>query len=576
MITSNIKIRAFNTVRVLNYLLLFLFICTRLQAQNLDFGNTSVSLSVDNVPLQKVLSDLELQIRYRFAFNSELIASQKNITVDVRDMKLDSVLNQIFYKTSITYSIIGNQIVLQETENPTRVTISGYVRDSLTGETLPQAILYLPEKQMAAYTNNYGYFSITVSKPDIVNVMISYIGFRDVHTAVTAMKNTTVNFYLSENRTEINPVVIKRTQPDDNVKKVAPGKTDISMERVRTMPAIGGNGDILSTIQMMPGVLSGLDGRPGYFIRGGNTDQNLVQLDEATLYNPVHLLGMVSIFNSSAIKSAYLLKAGFPASFGDHLSSVLDITMREGNSRDFEGDFQIGTITSGITLAGPLITNKGSFFISARRSAIDLILKPFEISNYYSDYRFYDVNAKFNYQVTKRDRVYLSFYQGRDKTSYSTDSSITNTIRYGLHYGNQAFVLRWNHLFSQKLFANTSVVYNNYFHDVTAKLQIYAAQLYSGIRDINYKTDFYFYPSGKHKISAGINYLFQTQYPSAVTNIEYGSDSSLIDPSQIPKKYTRRIAAYFGDEFRISPAFSLYLGARVPVYITSEHKLCPV
>ncbi|HEX2394308.1 MAG TPA: secretin and TonB N-terminal domain-containing protein, partial [Bacteroidales bacterium] len=531
-------------------------------------NNTRVSLSVNNVPLQRVLSDLELQIPFRFAFNSELIARQKNITLDVRNMKLDTVLNQILNQTSINYSIIGNQIVLQEVANPLRVTISGYVLDSITGEALPQAILYLPEKQMAAYANNYGFYSITLSRSDTIDLMISYIGFSGVHTTLAAMKNTSVNFYLSEKKTEINTIIIKKAQPDDNVKKVPPGKTDISMERVKTMPSIGGNGDILSTIQMMPGVLSGLDGRPGYFIRGGNTDQNLVQLDEATLYNPVHLLGMVSIFNSSAIKSAYLLKAGFPASFGDHLSSVLDITMREGNSQNFEGDFQIGTVTGGLTLTGPIMNNKGSFFISARRSTIDLILRPFEISNYYSDYNFYDVNAKLNFLVTKSDRVYLSFYQGRDNTAYSTDSSWVKTIRYGLHYGNQAAVLRWNHLFSQKLFANTSVVYNRYFHDVTARQRIYAAQLYSGIVDINYKTDFYFYPSEKHKISAGLNYLFQTQYPSAVTDIEYGSDSSLINPSQIPEKYARRFAAYFGDEFRISPVFSLYLGARMPVYIT--------
>jgi hypothetical protein len=535
-----------------------------------DLSQAKISISLKNSPLQEVFSAIERQVPYRFAYNSDLITKQKYITLDIRNLPLDSVLNRVLNGTSLSYKLIGNQIILQEIKSNARITISGYVLDSLSGEALPQAVLYIPDEKISTYTNNYGFYSITLNKPENTDIAVSYIGFRGIRQSVIAAGNTTLNFYLSESKTEIHPIVIKKNNPDDNIKKEGPGKTDISIDRLKAMTSIGGNGDILSTIQMMPGVLAGLDGRPGYFIRGGNTDQNLVQVDEATLYNPVHLLGLVSIFNSSAIKSAYLMKAGFPASFGDHLSSVLDITMREGNFKEFEGDIQIGSVMSGLTLAGPVKVNRGSFFLSARKSTIDLIFKPFNIENYYSDYSFYDINAKINFRISSKDRLYLSFYKGRDKTSYIRDSMAFNPIHYGLHYGNQAAVLRWNHLFSQKLFVNTSVVYNRYFHEVTAREKIYAAQLYSGIRDVNVKTDIYFYPAINHKISAGINYLYQTQYPSSVTDIEYDGDSSLIKPSQIPEKHARRLAAYFGDEFRIGSKYVLYAGARVPAYFTNQ------
>ncbi|HLO60151.1 MAG TPA: carboxypeptidase-like regulatory domain-containing protein [Bacteroidales bacterium] len=574
MRSLRVKNTGFKTTARSCLVLLFYFIVTIIMSpaytQEPGLGHPTVTLSVNNAALSTVLSELERQIPYRFAFNSDLIKEQKPITIDTRDQDLDAVLSEILNPLSLTYTLIGNQIVIQKAVQPGRITISGYVMDSLTGESLPQAVLYIPEQQISTYTNNYGFYSITLNKPAHFNIAVSYLGFRGAHKSIAALSSATQNFYLSESRTEIQSVVIKKDNPDDNIKKVSPGKTDVSLERLKNVASFGGNGDILGSIQMLPGVLAGLDGRPGYFIRGGNTDQNLIQLDEATLYNPVHLLGLVSIFNSSALKSAYLLKAGFPASFGDHLSSVLDITMREGNSQEFEGDLQLGSVISGVTLSGPVIKNKGSFFVSARKSTIDLLFKPLDIPDYFSDYTFYDINAKLNFNAGKKDRVYLSFYQGRDKTAYSRDSSLQNPISYGLNYGNQAAVLRWNHLFSSRLFMNTSFIFNRYFHEVNAREEIYAARLYSGIRDLNYKTDFYYYPTLRHKISAGINYLYQTQYPSSVTDIEYDADSSGINPDQIPRKYARRVAVYFGDEFRISRMFILYAGARVPAYFTNE------
>jgi hypothetical protein len=539
-----------------------------LQAQDNKLSGVAVTLQVRDMPLPDVLTLIQQQIPYKFAYNTELIAGQKNINLDVQRIPLDETMQLVLKGTSIGYRIIDNQIVLQEQPRPVMITISGYIKDSLTGETLPQAIIYLPENKLYTYSNNYGFFSVTQNKTDSLNIIISYVGYSKLKKKLTGTGNSTMNFYLSENKTQLSSAVIKRNNPDDNIKKDLPGKTNISMEMVKGMPSINGTGDILSTIQMMPGVMSGLDGRPGYFIRGGNTDQNLVQLDDATLYNPNHLLGLVGIFNSSAIKNAYLLKAGFPASFGDHLSSVLDVTMKDGNNQQFEGDLQLGSLTAAMTLSGPVVKDMASFFITARRSTIDIFTEPLKMSNYYSNYKFYDINAKFNVRISQNDHLYLSFYQGMDNSSYTKDSAQRYGINYRLNYGNQAFALRWNHLFSQKIFSNTSVIYNDYYHDVTASQKPYYAELYSGIRDFVIKSDFSFYPSMNHKISAGINYLYQTLFPSSILDRSVASDSSMsIIPSEIPRKYSNRIAIYFGDEFWLTPKFNLYAGARVPLFI---------
>ena len=307
-------------------------------AQDKIISNSHVSLSVYDVPFHSVLVNIEQQIPYKFAFSTELITRQRNITLNVQNKPLDEVLLLVLKGTNISYSIIDNQIVLEEVLVPTSFTISGYIRDSVSGESLPGAIIYLPEKKTGTYSNKYGFYSITQNKVDSIHLIISYAGYNKISLNVNFKHNSSLNFYLSENKFQLNSIVITRNHPDDNLKKNQLGRTDFSMEMVKAVPSVDGHGDIINTIQMMPGVMAGLDGRPGYFIRGGNTDQNLVQLDEATLYNPNHLLGLVSIFNSSAIKSAYLLKAGFPASFGDHLSSVLDVTMKEGNDEQFGGD----------------------------------------------------------------------------------------------------------------------------------------------------------------------------------------------------------------------------------------------
>jgi hypothetical protein len=239
--------------------------------------------------------------------------------------------------------------------------------------------------------------------------------------------------------------------------------------------------------------------------------------------------------------------------------------MRDGNNQQLEGDFQAGAVSSSFTLSGPVLSGNSSFFIAARRSTIDLLLKPMTLTNYYRNYYFYDLNGKINFRVSPKDRLYLSFYQGRDNSSFLRDSTTNNAIGYEDNYGNQASTLRWNHIFSQKIFSNIALIYNNYYQSVTATQKKYYAQLYSGIRDIDIKADISFYPDKKQKISAGANYLYQTLYPAVVSNRKTSTNSiEPLNPSEIPKKNANRIAVYFSDEIWLTPKFSAYLGARIP------------
>lgn len=544
--------------------------------QDTGTGSPLVTIHVNNKSLRDVLFLLEQQIPYKFAYNTELVALQKNISIRAENKPLDELFPLILKRTNISYSVIDNQIILNELESSGPVNISGYVRDSISGEALPGAIIYLPKEKTGTYTNDYGFFSIPHFKADTVDLLVSYIGFKPETRKIKAHYNTETIISLAENKTELKEVLITDKQDDDNIRKYRSGEYMIPMGKVNAMAGIVGKGDLLYSLPMYPGILAGMDGRPGYFVRGGNTDQNLILLDEATIYNPGHLLGLAGIFNSSAVKSARLLKSGFPASYGDHLSSVLDVTMKEGNNQYFSSDLEAGTVTSGLTLSGPVIRGKASFLVSARRSTMDLLWKPFQISDYFSNYHFYDVNLKFNIAFSTKDRFYASFYRGRDYSSYSRDTISGTDINYRLNYGNQALTFRWNHVFSPRLFTNTSISYTRYFHEVHAKQQDYYAELNSGIRDMEFKTDIGFYPGPAHRISAGLNFLFQTLYPSSATGklLKSGTET-LISPPGVDPKYSNRFAAYAGDEIMLGSQVSAYLGIRLPFFHSGSTYIQP-
>jgi hypothetical protein len=538
-------------------------------AQEKKITEVRVSLSVKDRPLSEVLSLIESQTTYTFAYGTEIVREQRKISLEVSNMPLTELLGLLLNQTGLTYDIIGNQIVLHKMERPARITISGYVKDAGTGELLIGASIFMPGIQTGGFSNNYGFFSVTIPPSDSADMEISYVGYKTQYSRVSAHDNLSLSIGLAYNqqRERINSLIITNDKRAENVQKNQPALIDIASDMIVSAPSLNGSGDVVSSVEMLPGVQSGLDGTPGYCVRGGSTGQNLILLDEATLYNPSHVFGLVSIFNPPTVKNVSLMKGGFPAAYGDHVSSVLDIALKDGSKQQYGGVVQLGSVSSGITLYGPLQKDRSSFLVAARRSAIDFLLRPILAKHYLSNYYFYDINAKMDFQLSEKDRLYMSFYTGRDNNNYMADSTDTPGIDYTMHFGNTALSLRWNHVYSGKLFSNTSVVYNHYHQFLSVTHQDYFAQLYSGIRDINAKTDFTYYPSPAHKISAGINYLYQTLFPASVSEkVDPGSDSLNIDPGTIPKQNAARLAVYASDDIKLGRRVKLYIGVRAPAY----------
>ena len=555
---------------------IFLIICLFIKngtigAQGKDPSEISISLDVNNVPIYKILQLIEQQTTYKFAYKTDLITGQKTRSFKVHEMPLNELLSQVFSGTNIGFSLIDNQIVLQEIYPPKTITISGFVRDSVSGESLTGALVYIPSLNSGTYSNSYSFYSISLNETDSLEIIVYYLGYKEVRTKLNVRKDFTANFTMLQSDSRLEQVIITRDKKDDNLKIYHPGRTEIPSELIKIVPSLVSNGDLINSVQMLPGIIAGVDGTPGYFVRGGNSDQNMVLLDEATLYNPSHLFGLVSIFNSSAINSSTFYKGAFPANYGGHLSSVLDVKMLDGNKQQISGEVQAGTISSGFTLSGPIRVGKSSFLLSARRSTIDLLLRPLNIQNYYSDYYFYDINSKLNFQLSNKDRIFLSLYAGKDNSSYSSSATLNGGINYGINFGNQAMTFRWNHLFSPRLFSNTSLIYNNYYQSLNAIQSQYFANMYSGFRDVNVKSDLYYYPNPVHKINAGISYLYQTQIPAFVSDkiITNGSLIKII-PSNLPEKFTNLTAAYLSDDIILNQKFNIYAGVRIPVFYNDD------
>src|SRR5436190_7833659 len=313
-----------------------------------------------------------------------------------------------------------------------KVTLNGYVRDSLSGELIIGATITINGQGKGVTSNQYGFYSITLDS-GAYNISISHVSYAQKTIEFNFDADKTFNFDLlprSALNTEV--VVYANRRRDANVKNAEMGKIDLSIERIKNIPAFMGEVDILKAIQLLPGVRNAGEGNAGFYVRGGGPDQNLIMLDDAVVYNTGHLFGFFSIFNSDAIKNVSLIKGGMPAQYGGRLSSVLDVSMKDGNINKFQMEGGIGTIASRFSIQGPLVKNKASYIISARRTYIDVIAKPFisKESNFYgSGYYFYDLNAKVNYKFSEKDRIYLSGYFGRDVFDFAnTDRDFKTNI----------------------------------------------------------------------------------------------------------------------------------------------------
>jgi len=443
-----------------------------------------------------------------------------------------------------------------------RVTLNGYLKDSLTGETLIGANLQVVGQGKGVQSNQYGFYSISLEK-GVYRLLVSFIGYQTADVTIDLTKDIQQNILLLPNAAVINNVTVVGRRRENNVKTAQMGKIELSMSTAKALPAFLGEVDPLKTLQLLPGVRNAGEGNAGFYVRGGGPDQNLILLDDAVVYNTGHLFGFFSIFNADAIKNVTLIKGGMPAQYGGRLSSVVDVAMKEGNNNKTQIDAGIGLIASRFSIQGPLKKNKASYILSARRTYVDILAKPFikkESEFYGSGYYFYDLNAKMNYRFSEKDVLYLSGYFGRDKFTFNNSKRSFSTT---IPWGNSTATLRWNHVFNKKLFANTTAVYNDYKFELAGRQNDFNINLSSGIRDLNLKTDFDFYPVPEHKLKFGIQYTHHTFRPNILSGSQ---DSVIFEPNNASRKLANEYAAYIQDDWELSDKIKVNAGLRYSVF----------
>lgn len=427
-------------------------------------------------------------------------------------------------------------------------TLSGHIKDLDNGEELIGATVYVMETKSGTATNAYGFFSLTLPKGDYT-IRFGYVGYKEVTEKVKLDGNTKRTIKLKYNSEELDEVVVKAEGLDRNVTAAEMSTTKLDIKQIKSVPVLFGEQDVLKTVQLMPGVKSAGEGNSGFHVRGGSADQNLILLDNAPVYNASHLLGFFSVFNSDAIKNAKLYKGGMPADYGGRLSSALDIKMKEGNSQRFAASGGIGTISSRLTVEGPLIKDKSSFLMSGRRTYADVFLKfsnDSTISN--NQLYFYDFNGKANYWLNDNNRLFISGYFGRDKFVFQE--------AFGIDWGNQTLSARWNHVFNNKLFMNITGVYSNYDYAINIDIADEFLEIGSGIEDYMVKTDMQYFLSPQSQLHFGGSGTYHQFNPG------YLDSDGMIQSLKLDKKFVFESNAYVSNEHKLSARLNATYGLR--------------
>lgn len=439
-----------------------------------------------------------------------------------------------------------------------KFTVNGYIRDSSTGESVIGASITIIGKEKAVASNQYGFYSITLDE-GTYELSVAHVSYLTQTASVSLSQNRTLDFHLPSKTAAMSEVVVYSRRKDANVRNAQMGKIDLSISQIKNIPAFLGEVDILKAIQLLPGIRNAGEGNAGFYVRGGGPDQNLIMLDDAVVYNTGHLFGFFSIFNPDAIKNTSLIKGGMPAQYGGRLSSVLDVTMKDGNMNELQGEGGIGLIASRFSLQGPIEKDKASFIVSARRTYIDALVKPFikKSSDFYgSGYYFYDLNAKVNYRFNEKNRLYASGYFGKDVFDFNNASRSFNAK---IPWGNATATLRWNHVFGPRLFANTTLVYNDYKFRFSAAQESFEVSLASGIKDATAKVDFDYYPSPQHKLKFGALSTYHKFTPNVFSGRQ---DSTVFSPVTEGNKYAVENAVYIQDDWDLSDKIKMNYGLR--------------
>ncbi|GAL72261.1 TonB-dependent receptor plug precursor [Jejuia pallidilutea] len=432
-----------------------------------------------------------------------------------------------------------------------KFAISGTVTDASNGETLFGASVFLEGTTSGAITNEYGFYSITAEAGDY-NLIVSYVGYATVSKKISLNSNQKIDFEISEASTELDEVLVIAEESERlNIKSPQMSVSKLKLETIKNMPVVLGEVDIIKSIQLLPGVTSGAEGSAGFNVRGGAADQNLVLLDEAIIYNTSHLFGFFSVFNADAIKDVKLYKGGIPARFGGRVSSVLDVRQKDGNSKNFELNGGIGLISSRLSAEGPLFNDKGSFLVAGRGSYAHLFL---QASGEENAAYFYDLNLKTNYNIDKNNKLYLSGYFGRDEFNFGAN--------FNSGYGNTSGNLRWNHIFSDRVFSNLSFIYSDY--DYVLDFKSFDFDWISEITNYNIKYDLSYYQSDRLQLDFGLNAIYYDFNPGEINPT---SPNSSINPLVLDQKRAFENGLYASAEYEVSDKLTATIGLRYSYFI---------
>jgi hypothetical protein len=580
----------------MRYFLVFILL-TMWLAVSAQQTNQRISISIPASSLDGALKLLEQESHIPISYE---LTRVKGIQVKARVYKnvpLHTILKELLEGTQLDYKEKGGNILI--TQRPRAVkTLSGFIEDAASGEKLIGVSLTALQQETGTTTNNYGFYSITVPG-DSLYILISYTGYQRLDTVISLHGNTHINFKLQTAGKQLEAVTVSSARTARIQQTSQMSSINLPVAQVRSMPRLLGEPDLMKTLQMLPGVKQGTEGTSALLVRGGTPDQNLILLDGAPLYNPMHLLGILSTFNTSVLKDVTLYKGAFPARYGGRLSSVVDISTKDGNMNEVHGDFSVGLLSTQLTLEGPIKKGKTSFVVSGRRSYPDLIIGPLAKNQPDGPEKlrvfFYDLNAKLHHQFSDKDKLYLSLYTGADKLrileryTSKTDPPTDNYSISDMHirWGNITGTLRWNHLFSPKLFANTMLIgssykfttgfnstdkYDNEINTTTLKLN-------SGIRDFGMKTDLDYRPSPMHSIKMGGAYMFRTFTPGTVRMKQTSGNAVTLDSMNNNRRINgSETDLYAEDDWEITRRLKLNAGLHWSAFIVQGrfyHSLQP-
>jgi outer membrane receptor for ferrienterochelin and colicin len=500
-----------------------------------------VSLEREELSLGEVLQAVEQELGVTFSFEPSVVPLQSRVTGLRSGMTCRELFQRAFDQNGIRCRLYGDVVILSKQR---KFTVSGFVENRETGERLIGANLTLANTRTGTISNNYGFFSLAVPEGRRV-IEVSYVGFQKASVEMEINGDTTLLIQLVPGM-EIGEVVIRSGVVREELNTSAISASRISVGALETLPSLLGETDVMKMMEYLPGVQLGSEASTGIVVRGGSPEQNLILLDGVPIYNSNHAFGLFSVFNSDAIKNLTLIKGGFPARYGGRLSSVIDVRMKEGDSREMHGIVDIGTIASKLTLEGPIRKSSSSFLLSARRTYIDLLLpKKFRQKEDIPGFFFYDINAKVNTRIGTKDRIYLSFYTGHDRfyeeERYTVESAgMFDNEDNSADWGNANVLARWNHVYSKRLFSNLSLIYSSYNLDIDLREEVVdptavhneSALYQSGIRDMSLNLNFDYYPSPVHDVKFGAHYIYHRFNTGMLDKVV--EDYFIVDGEEVP------------------------------------------